>query len=132
MNRSRFIGGLFAGVSMVLLLWGGAASGQTGSAAATGAADRAFDVLAYVVKGYSATGPIGVHSVDTSKQILTLYSQPKNITIKQQGRSVSVTNASKARLTLKDLEKGTSVYVLQKAKEVLIVALSKKQVRNDQ
>lgn len=79
--------------------------------------------------GYSSMGPIQVLSVDA--KTLTLYSQPKNTTVSLQGRAFNVRDLIGNGLTLTDLKKGTSVYVLQKSKEVLIVALPAKEVRND-
>lgn len=96
----------------------------------TGAEAKDFKVMEYIAEGYSAMGPIQVLSADAKS--LTLYSQPKNITVSFQGRSLDVRDLTGNKLALTDLKKGTRVYVLQKAKEVLIVALPPKEVRNDE
>jgi hypothetical protein len=91
-----------------------------------------FNVTEYIAKGYSATGPIRVLSVDAKALTLTLYSQPKNIVVNLKGRSLNIRDLNKTKLALTDLRKGTPVYVLKKAKEVLIIVLTAKEVRNDQ
>ena len=96
----------------------------------TGAEAKEFDVMEYIAEGYSAMGPIQVLSADAKS--LTLYSQPKNVTVNLQGRALSVRDLTGNKLALTDLKKGTRVYVLQKAKEVLIVVLPPKEVRNDE
>ena len=131
MRTLKCVAGLLAAVGLVFLVCGAATAAEHNVPVKRGAANTGFDVSTYVAKGYSATGPIQVLSLDTKKHILTLYSQPKNIMINLQGRSVSVTNLTKSALSQNDLKKGTRVYVLQKGKEVVIVALPSKEARND-
>jgi len=97
----------------------------------TGAEAKEFDVMEYIANGYSSMGPIQVLSVDAKTLALTLYSQPKNITVNLQGKALTVTDLTEKKLALTELTKGMRVYVLQKAKEVLIVVLPAKEVRND-
>jgi hypothetical protein len=92
---------------------------------------KEFDVMEYIAKGYSSIGPIQVLSVEAKSLTITLYSQPKNITVGLQGRSLTVRDLAGSKLALADLKNGTRVYVLQKANEVLIVVLPAKEVRND-
>lgn len=110
---------LFVGAVAVLMLsWCPAAMAAT------------FDIDLSIAKGYAPMGPIVVDSVNANT--LVLYSQPKKTSVNLKGRIVSVMDQSKNSLTLASVTKGTRVYVLQKPKEVIIVVLPPKEVRDDQ
>jgi hypothetical protein len=110
---------LFAGaVAALVVSWCPAALAAT------------FDVNLSIAKGYAPMGPIVVDSVNANA--LVLYSQPKKTSVDLKGKTVSVQDQSKNPLTLASVTKGTRVYVLQKAKEVIIVVLPAKEVRDDQ
>lgn len=90
----------------------------------------AFDVNLYIAKGYAPIGPVQVDSI--SSNTLVLYTQPKKTSVNLKGRTVSVMDQSNKPLTLASVTKGTWAYVLQKTKEVIIVVLPAKEVRDDQ
>lgn len=110
----------FLAAIAVVLLWG----------PPTRAAD--FKVMEYIAKGYSSMGPIKVDSMDSKTLTLTLCTQPKKTKISLTGKTVTVLDVKKNKLSLATLKKGTRVYVLQKSREVLIVVLTAKEARNDQ
>ncbi|MEW6141119.1 MAG: hypothetical protein AB1733_23085 [Thermodesulfobacteriota bacterium] len=109
---------LFAGaVAALMVSWCPAAMAAT------------FDINLSIAKGYAPMGPILVDAITANT--LVLYSQPKNTSVNLKGKTVSVKDQSNNPLTLASVTKGTRVYVLQKAKEVIIVVLPAKEAKND-
>ena len=110
---------LFAGaVAALMVAWCPAAMAAT------------FDIDLSIAKGYAPVGPMLVDAINANT--LVLYSQPKKISVNLKGRTVSVMDQSNNPLTLASVTKGTRVYVLQKARQVIIVVLPAKEVRDDQ
>lgn len=83
------------------------------------------DVDAYVVKGYSAVGPITVQEVRQNS--LILYRYPKDMLVDLKGKRMTFLKASGARITTSAIIKGSRVFVFQKDDEVIVYLLEKRE-----